>query len=155
MPFTWRAALLAPLILPLLTTGAFFVVSPPPSGPMPFGQHLFFCMLFFAIGALISFAATWGLLLPGLFLASRHLPAGALNGWLAAAVGLAAGFVVYLAHLWVWHKSSGPNSGPPEETSSAFLRLHFDLLSWDAGFILACGVVTALLYWGTARHVAR
>lgn len=152
MPFSWRAALLAPLILPLLITAVFFVLSPPPRGAMPLGQHLFFYVLFFGIGAFISYAATWGLLLPGMFLVSRVRE---VNVGIAVAIGLAAGGVVYLAHLWVWHKSSGPNSGPPEESFPAFLRQHFDLLSWDAGFVFGCGVVTALLYWGIARHFVR
>lgn len=147
MPLSWRALLFTPLVLPLLTTGVFFLLSPTPRAAISFADHLFFYVLFFGIGAVISCAATWGLLLPGMFLVSRYR---VVNVWIAMAVGLAAGGLVYLAHLWVWHKSSGANSGPPEESFFAFLRQHFDLLSWDAGFIFACGVVTAVLYWGIA-----
>ena len=151
MPFSWRALLFTPLVLPLLITVVFFAQSPPPRAAMPFSQHLLFYLLFFGIGTAASYAATWGLLLPGMFLVSRHRT---VSVWIAMAVGLAAGGVVYLAHLWVWHKSSGPNSGPPQENFLAFLRMHFDLLSLDAGFIFACGLVTALLYWLAARHLS-
>ena len=143
-PFSWKSLLIAPMVIPLLCTMLFFLLAPPARVPQTFLETLTFYSIILGIGCFISYGAVYFLLFPALFIASRFV---ALNARVAALTGLAAGMVVYWCYLWVWYRSSGPDSGPPIGTFLEFVMEHGNPIGWDGAFVLGAGLVTAILYW--------
>lgn len=137
MPFSWKAILLAPLLVPILT-GVFFGVV---VGRNRLGAFLFF----FVICAVLSYGATLFLLLPTLFLASCFTR---LSVWRAGLLGLALGLLVYFPVSWEFYVTSGIDSGPPSGTFLHYLRVNIldDLWPFPGS-----GMVTAMLYWLLAK----
>ena len=143
MTFSWKALILAPLLIPL-TLAALLAFSSP--GRSPFAGFLFF----FTLGGVLSYGTTIFLFLPCLFIISRFATLTAsLTGFLGAVLGL----VVYVPVIWTSYKSSGDDSGPPQITFVEYLRRHaFELDLWA---LLLAGLITALLYWFLANRSPR
>lgn len=140
----WPALLLAPLAFPAL---AGLLIALPDTG----GNRVFAFLLFFVIGSVISYGATFGLLLPALCLlpAARH----GLTALQASGLGLLLGSLLCLPLGWVMWRASGPDSGPPEDGFFAYLMRSIDdplLLAIPLG-----GLITALLYQQLAARRAR
>jgi len=138
MKFTWKALILAPLLAPLICSGALAIATSPDSW---FFEFLFL----FVLGAFISYGATIVLLLPCLILISKRMtPTLLLTSILGAVLGMVS-CLLLLLQLW---KSSGPDSGPPQDTFAEFL------LRWFADpsallFLMFpfAGLVTAAAVW--------
>ncbi|MSU47179.1 MAG: hypothetical protein EXS42_08695 [Lacunisphaera sp.] len=106
-------------------------------------------LLFSGIGAIIGYLGTAALAVALHFVAQARPVTrlvSAVTGTLLAGLG-------YLPFLWMNWKSSGPDSGPPEETF-----LGYFLRNWNDPFVivfLAGGLITALLYDHLARRFNR
>ena len=135
--FSWKAILLAPLAVPLLTG---LVLALSVNGPR---VHTF--LFFFSIACVFAYGATLCVLLPGLFLASLFLP---LTTRLTAAIGIVLGLMVYFPFGWISYCASGDNSGPPAISFAAYLWQQGPGEAWP--FPLG-GLITALAYWFLAR----
>lgn len=137
----WKALLLAPVAFPALCS--LLIVLPDTGGNRAFGFAFFF-----VLGSLVSYGATFGLLLPALLL----LPVNArrLTTARAACLGALLGALLHLPLGWIFWRSSGPDSGPPEDAFLTYL-LH----SMSDPLLLALpfgGLVTTLLYRGLAAR---
>lgn len=137
----WKALLIAPVAFPALCS--LLIVLPDTGGNRAFGFAFFFM-----IGCVVSYAATFALLLPALLL----LPATArrLTTTRAAGLGALLGALFYLPLGWFFWRSSGPDSGPPEEAFLSYL-----LRSASDPLVLALplgGLVTTLLYRALAAR---
>jgi hypothetical protein len=143
MTFSWKALILAPLLIPL-TLAALLAFSSP--GRSPFAGFLFF----FTLGGVLSYGTTIFLFLPCLFIVSRF---ATLTASLTGLLGTALGLLVYVPIIWTSYKASGDDSGPPQITFGEYLRQHaFELEFWA---LLVAGLVTAPLYWFLAKHPPR
>ncbi|HEX3996302.1 MAG TPA: hypothetical protein VHX39_34465, partial [Acetobacteraceae bacterium] len=110
MRFSWTGLLLAPLLVPMLLSAAL-------SGTMG-GDHAAFGFLILLVpGCIISYGATIFLLLPCMFVLSRCRP---MTGVSVCLLGLALGMAVYIPVTFLVWGSSGPDSGPPEESFFTF-----------------------------------
>ena len=143
MKFTWKALFLAPLPVPLICSGVLAIATSPNS-------WFFGFLFFFVLGAFISYGATIFLFLPCLFLISKRMTPTLL---LTCILGAVLGVVSCLPVMWVEWKSSGPDSGPPQDTIAEFL------LRWlaDPSALLLlmfpfAGLVTAAAYWFLSRE---
>jgi hypothetical protein len=142
LPFSARAFLLAPLPMPAICS-ALLVLGSPGRDP------LFGFFLFTGIGAVIGYLGTAALVVTLHFVAQARPVTrfvSAMTGTLLAGLG-------YLPFLWMSWKSSGPDSGPPEESF-----LGYFLRNWNDPFVvvfLASGFITALLYDTLARIFTR
>jgi hypothetical protein len=134
MPFSWRAIILSPMLAPALAGLA---------GAWLFGQFgLFPFIFFFVAGCFVSYGATIFLLLPSLCLVSRKTRPTLT---LTAAIGAALGVACILPILLMEWKSSGSDSGPPEESFFSFAARF-----WEDPLLLmfpVAGFVTAIAYW--------
>jgi hypothetical protein len=137
MRFSWKAILLAPLAVPLITG---LVLASSPSG-RPLMNFIFF----FGLAAAFSYGASVFVLLPGLYLVSRF---AVLTAWLAGMAGTGLGLALYFPIGWVSYRASGDNSGPPTGTFGQYLWQGGAAEAWP---FLAGGLITALLYWFLAK----
>src|SRR5262249_14424758 len=141
MRFSWAGVLLAPLLAPLLFSAAM-------AAGVEDGHALLFVIVMVA-GCIVSYGAMVLLFLPALYLLSSARP---LNWLHVCLLGALLGALAFVPPAWVSWKSSGPDSGPPQE---AFLTF---LVRWAADpmavLFPAAGLVTAALYWwlGTRRR---
>lgn len=145
MKFSWKALILAPLIVPVLVGGLAAVDTFGAKDP------LFAFVLFFVPGIVVAYGATVCLFLPCLYVLSQFTRPTFLSTCL---LGLLLGAACYLPLLWMAWVSSGPDSGPPEQGFIAFaIRFSADpiLLIFPAA-----GLVTAAAYWllGSKRQLA-
>jgi hypothetical protein len=133
--FSWRAVLVAPLIVPVITS---VIVVPGPNVPSPWLGVL----VFVAIGSIVSYGAMIFLLLPSLLLLRRRITITSIR---ATALGALLAIVVFLPIAQMMWMTSGVDSGPPEDTFLEFLARQvvdpFNL------FFPAAGAVTAGAYW--------
>jgi hypothetical protein len=135
MRFSWRALALAPLVIPVIYSAAFELTTP--------GRNLVLGFLvFFAIGAVFTYGATFALLMPCLYALSWLVR---LNAAWCAAVGAALGLLAYLPEVWVSWNASGVDSGPPSDTFAHYLARNF--WSIELPVFVFAGLATALLYW--------
>jgi hypothetical protein len=138
MRFSWRALLLAPPVV----TGIYAVLA---AMTLLLNEPILGFLLFFAVGCVISYGATVFLLLPALFVLSLF---ARLSTQLVASLGTVFGALAYLPICFLSYRSSGPDSGPPEETFLGyFLR---DLTDWTVWLFPVAGLLTAMLYWKLA-----
>ena len=143
MRFSWRALILAPIVVPLVYCALFVAVGG--GGPMPVGSFL----LFFLPAVVLSYGVTVLAFLPVLFILSKFSRPTAI---LACVTGAALGFIAWLPVSFFMWKSSGPDSGPPiTPWLEDFLYDLGDPLIWS--FPVA-GLVTASIFWVLARHPA-
>lgn len=140
MRFSWRALALAPLVIPVLYSAAFVLLTPGRNQAVGF-------LVFFAIGAAFTYVATFVLLLPGLFALSWLVR---LNAAWCAVLGAALGLLVYLPQEWVSWNASGVDSGPPTDTFAQYLARNF--WSFELPVFVFAGLATALLYWWLATR---
>jgi hypothetical protein len=142
MRFSWKALILAPLLVPLVVSAAL-------TGLMQ-GEHpLLLFPLLLIPACIVSYGTTIVLFLPSLFLLSLCRP---MTGLKVCLLGLVLGAAVFAPLTLMEWKSSGPDSGPPTESFlSFFVRWTADPLT--AVYPLA-GLITAGLYWwlATRRH---
>jgi hypothetical protein len=137
MPFSWRAALLAPLLVPFLIA-AFMALA------MGRNELLGFLAIFVVAG-MLSYGATVLLLIPCLFVASRFTRP---TVWLAALLGMALGLLMYFPISWPMYLATGVDSGPPPDSYVHYLCHDILTGSWP---FLAAGTMTAVLYWFLAK----
>jgi hypothetical protein len=135
VPFSWRALLLAPWP-GLLVVGALLTPAPPPGGTYLWGALL----LLTAIATPFAYAGA-ATLAVCLHLLSLRRSVGRATTCLGGAVLAGA---IYLAVLYVSWSSSGPDSGPPEESLLAYLAR--EATSPMAWLFLGPGIATALIY---------
>lgn len=142
MRFSWTGLILAPLLAPLAFSAAMVAAF---DGNRP----LMFFLVLMVPGCVVSYGTMVVAFLPSLYLLSAWRP---LTGARVCLLGAALGAAAYVPLTWLAWKSSGPDSGPPEESYFVFL------VRWAADPLAAvypvAGLVTAALYWwlGTLRH---
>jgi hypothetical protein len=136
MQFSWRGVLLAPLLVPALCAAAL-------AGLLGGTQPVLGFLLLLVLGCVISYGTMIFLFLPCLFLLSAWRRA---TRFLVCSLGLGLGVVVFVLMTWVEWKSSGTDSGPPDESFLTFFG------RWVADPLTAiypiAGLITAALYWG-------
>jgi hypothetical protein len=135
----WRALLVAPLAFPFAFAAALELSSP--------GRHpLAGFLTVFAIGCVLSYAATVFLLLPCLMMVARGR---ALTPSIAACIGAVLGAIAQVPLLWMSWRASGPDSGPPLESFPEYaLASGVEML-----FMPVAGLLTAMLFRAIARPV--
>jgi hypothetical protein len=140
MRFSWKAALLAPLPVPLIASLVLAMAS---------SQNRFSSFLFFlTLGCVFSYGVSLVLFLPCLFALSRFTR---LTAWLTALVGMVLGMAVYLPVGWQSYLATGDNSGPPSGSFAQYLWHN----SWSESWLFYLGgLVTAMMYWLLARPPA-
>lgn len=138
MRFSWSGVVLAPLLLPLLCGLFAVVIAFSPHGPLAS-----FLFLFIPAGV-VSYGTMIFLFLPSLYALAKLVPLTFVRVCLIGAV-LGAMWTVPL--MWAAWLSSGPDSGPPEDTFWRFL------VQWvlDPGIVLFAlfplsGAITTALY---------
>ena len=145
MKFSWKALILAPLLVPAVLGGLDALVATAGA------QNPLFAFLFvFILGDIVSYGTTVFLFLPSLYVLSR-LTRPTLR--LTCVLGAVLGAVVYLPLLWEAWVSSGPDSGPPQDRFIDF-ALRFSADPIVLIFPLA-GLITAAAYWLIANTPAR
>jgi hypothetical protein len=144
MRFTWRGLVLAPLLAPAVCCAILSCLAGGANG-----NPLLAFLILMIPGCIVSYGATVFLLLPSLFVLSRLLRATALRVCLLG-FGLGGGLLLPVA-LLAW-KSSGTDSGPPDEPLPTFL-MHWLADPTTAAFPLA-GLVTAAAYWWLGKPTA-
>jgi hypothetical protein len=144
MHFSWKALLVAPLILPLI--GSLFA-APLMRGD---GPIILTFLTLLVLCCVISYGTMLLLFLPALLLLSLMRPLTRLN---VHALGALLGVVVIVPFtLFAW-ATSGPDSGPPSESVlTFFVRWVLDPFML---FFPAAGLVTAALYWWLATRQVR
>jgi hypothetical protein len=144
MKFTWEAFVLAPLPVPL-GYGVLFILAAGGRDP------ILGIVVFFAIGSVLSYAATAFLFLPCLYLASKVT---AVTARVTCILGALLGAVAYLPYVRQAYQASGENSGPPAGTFAEYLWSDLHEPVFPALSIVA-GLVTAALYWRLASKPPR
>ena len=142
MRFSWAGVILAPLLVPLVFSAAM-------SSALAEGRADLLFLMLMVPSCVVSYGTTIFLFLPSLYLLSSWR---SMTGVTVCLLGLALGAVVLVALTWMAWLSSGPNSGPPEDSFPVFfLRWAADPM---AAMLPAAGLVTAALYWwlGTRRR---
>lgn len=137
--FSLKALLIAPLPVPFLASACFAIDM---EGGKPLPVFLIFSLLGLVVSGLGTFALALCLWLVGLV--------RPVTGTLSAIIGLALGAVGFLAFAWINWKSSGPDSGPPDETFAIFLQ--HEGTDFFAYVFLGGGLLTALLYHAIASR---
>jgi hypothetical protein len=141
MRFSWTGLILAPLAVPVVFSALLV-------GLLGGERSLLAFLILLVPACIVSYGATIFLLLPCLFLVSLWRP---LNAFTVCLLGLALGAALFVPMTWINWTSSGPDSGPPDESF-----LHF-FVRWAADPFNAiyplAGLITAGLYWwlGTRR----
>jgi hypothetical protein len=134
MQFSWRAIILAPLLVPAIFGGLLAAATDNNNPVLAF-------LFVMALGCIISYGSTIFLLLPSMYLLSLWRPLTGLN---VCGLGLVLGAAVFVPVTLIEWKASGPDSGPPTETPLAFM-LRFGADPTTAIYPVA-GLVTAALY---------
>jgi hypothetical protein len=142
--FSFKALLLAPLAVPLIYAAVFSFEAKTSSNQLALFAV---CAVF---GLVISASGTVALAAALLLTARLFQPAGRL---VVASAGVVLAGLGYLAFAWINYKSSGPDSGPPEGTFTAFLLRPEDW--WAPVTFLVAGLVNALLYDALVRRFTR
>jgi hypothetical protein len=139
MKFTWKAIVIAPLVVPFVYSAALELQAPSKSPILSF-------LIVFGFGSIFSLVVTLFLLFPALFLVARLTP---LTAPLTAVVGTILGGIVYIPVIWETYLTSGDNSGPPQESFFSYLWQYG--LGEDLLIFLVAGLVTSTLYWLLAK----
>jgi hypothetical protein len=139
MRVSWKGAVLAPLLVPLVCGGAAVVTSFTPHNPL--AAFLFF----FVPASVISYGTMIFLFLPCLYVVSKYT---ALTLCLTSILGAAVGALWFVPLIWGAWISSGPDSGPPEDS---FIEFFVRWIS-DPSILLflvfpIAGLITAAAYW--------
>jgi hypothetical protein len=134
MRFSWKSGLLAPFPVPAICCAVLGVLQ---------SDHPVLAFLITLVPAsIISYGTMFVLFLPCLYILSLSQP---LTGLKVCLVGLVLGTAVHVLVMLMMWKSSGTDSGPPDEPFfTFFVRFSADPLT--AVFPLA-GLLTAALYW--------
>ena len=136
MRFSWKALVLAPLVVPLILGGVFFVA------PFSPDARIFSFLFFFVPSVIVSYGTTIFLFLPCLYLASKLAP---LTLPLTCILGTLLGMVAYLPLVFLAWRTTGPNSGPRDEPLVEFFaRWVVDPLNL---IFPVAGLMTAAAYW--------
>jgi len=136
MRFTWKALVFAPLLVPLILGGVFSVA------PFSPGARIFSFLFFFVPSVIVSYGTTIFLFLPCLYLASKVAP---LTLPLTCILGTLLGMVAYLPLVFLAWRTTGPDSGPPDEPFVEFFaRWVVDPLNL---IFPVAGLMTAAAYW--------
>src|ERR1700733_8696899 len=106
MQFSWRAIILAPLLVPAIFGGLLAAATDNNNSVLAF-------LFVMALGCIISYGSTIFLLLPSMCLLSLWRPLTGLN---VCGLGLVLGVAVFVPVTLIEWKASGPDSGPPTET---------------------------------------
>ncbi len=134
MKFSCNALALAPLPVPLAIA---LVLAATMGGGNRFAGFVFFLVA----GLLISYGASLALLLPALYLLPERATTTALR---MAVLGAMLGELAFLPLAWIAWRTSGPDSGPPQDGfAEHLLRDIADPVT--LAFPLA-GMATAVLY---------
>jgi len=139
MRFSWKALLLAPLLVPTLFCAV--VVS------LQDGNAAVGFLILMVPCCVISYGTTIFLFLPSLYLLSFWRP---MSGLKVCLLGLVLGILVFVPLTWMEWKSSGPDSGPPTESFLTFF------VRWAADPFTAiyplAGLMTSAAYWWLATR---
>jgi hypothetical protein len=135
--FSLKALLLAPWPVPLLASAVFALSMPGGNGPAVF-------LIFSALGLVVSGLGTLALAAT-LWVVAQFRP---VTKTLSAAIGFALAAAGYVAFAWVNWLSSGPDSGPPDQSFVSFLGN--DGFGFFLGVFVFGGPLTALLYHAIA-----
>jgi hypothetical protein len=139
MRFSWRGLLIAPAVVPAIAAfGAAILLG---------GGSVVLFLLSFVIASIVSYSVTIFVFLPCLYALSHIRP---MTGITTSTLGLALGMAAYIPWTWIEWKSSGQDSGPPEESYLAFL-LRWDFDPFTLVFLPA-GLITAAVYWKIASR---
>lgn len=133
----------APLPVPLVYSAIFTFGS---GSGKPAGLFVF-C---FGFGLVVSALGTVALAITLWLMARAVQPPGRIVTGTTGTLLAAFGYVVFA---WINYKSSGPDSGPPEGTFTAFLLRKEDW--WVPVAFLLAGLVTSLLYDTLVRRFKR
>jgi hypothetical protein len=134
MRFSWRSLILAPLLLPVMFSAVFGVLSG--------GNPVFAFLVLLIPCCIVSYGATIVLFLPCLYLLSLWRP---MTGFKVCLLGAVLGVAVFVPVTWLEWTSSGVDSGPPTDRFlTFFVRSTTD--PFAAIFPLA-GLITAGMYW--------
>jgi hypothetical protein len=134
MRFSWTGLILAPLLVPLIFSATFIVLSEGEGDPL----SAFLTMLI--LGCIVSYASTILLFLPCLLLLSLEHQ---MTGFKACLLGSVLGALEFVALTLIAWGNSGPDL--PIKNFFVFFRL------WAADPVTAlfplAGLITAGLYW--------
>jgi hypothetical protein len=139
--FSWTGLAIAPLIVPVAFAALLSTQSP---GKSPVAGFL----ILLTIGCAFTYAATFFLLVPGLFVFSRMMT---IKWHTACLIGFALGALSFLPIAWLSFQSSGPDSGPAVGTFLDYLwRCRGDVFNL---IYPLTGMITAAAFWmlGTLR----
>jgi hypothetical protein len=144
MRFSWAGLYLAPLLVPMIFTAIFCSLQSE--------RSLLGALIVLIPSCIISYGTTIFLFLPSLFVLSLWRP---MTGLKTCLLGLVLGALVFVPLTLMDWKSSGPDSGPPEESFWVFF-LRWAADPFNALFPVA-GLITAGFYWwlGTWRRHSR
>lgn len=138
VPFSWRAFLLAPLVIQIPTGVLFALESVHPIAAFGLGV---------LVGYLFTLAMVGCLLLPMLWLVSW---AARIMTWLPPVVGGLLAALIFLAWDYINWGASGVDSGPPAATYT-----QWSAKSWSTAepiVVIVFGVVTAAAYYFLATR---
>jgi hypothetical protein len=135
LKFSWRALILAPLLVPLVLSLGLAIAMP---GRSPFLGFLFF----FVLGSVFAYGVAIFLFLPGLYLVSRFWPLTVVS---TSALGALIGGLGFVAFARISYGASGNDSGPPEGTFGEYLWR--DLSGPTVWAFVVAGAITAFVYW--------
>lgn len=136
--------MLAPLVAPAIAGSLLAVLT------TPLATAWLASLIFLVIGSIVAYPTMFFLFLPGLWILGRVARPGVL---LTRAWGTALGAIWVPLILWMTWKSSGQDSGPPEEAFLTFVERwggQGDL--WIYLTLPASGLLTAWVYWALARR---
>ena len=138
MRFSWTSLILAPLLVPVIFSATFIILSEGEGDPLP----AFLTIL--VLGCIVSYGSTIFLFLPCLFLLTLEQQ---MTGFKVCLLGLVIGAVVFVSLTLIAWGSSGPDL--PIKNFFVFFLL------WAADPITAlfplAGLITAGLYWWLGR----
>ena len=132
VPFSWRALLVAPLVIPVPTAVVFVTDSRNPIAA--FG----FCVL---VGYVLTLAVVGCALCPTLWLVSWVAP---IRAWLTPMIGGLLAAPIFLAWDYMSWCSSGIDSGPPATTYPQWIAKSW--LTAEPIVVISFGVITASAY---------
>ena len=137
MQLSWKGVLLSPMIAP-----AIFAV---PLAALTTERPLLGFLFLFIAGCVVAYGVFVFAFLPVVWLASRFVRMTAVR---FATLGGLTGAVFVIPLTWMEWKSSGTDSGPPEQTFAQFAASWFS----DPGIALdlvypVAGIITAAACW--------
>jgi hypothetical protein len=133
LPFSWRALLLAPLVIPVPMAALFVFVTGSKNPIAAFG--------FLTIGYVFTLAVVGCVLLPTLWLVSWLAN---ITAWLTLVIGGLLAVPIFLAWDYSIWSSSGVDSGPPSTTYPQWIAKNW--FSPEPLVIISFGVITASAY---------